>query len=67
VPKVELYGMSEEDMEHENISSDDFDWNDYVASASTSVEFDFSMTVIFNESKKQVDSVSIDLDPAGQE
>jgi len=63
VPKVELYGLSEEDME--NISIDDFDWNPYVASVSTTVEFDFSMTAIFDESKKQLDSVSIDLEPAG--
>jgi hypothetical protein len=66
VPKVELYGMSDEGMENENISIDDFDWNDYVASASTTVEFDFSMTVIFDESKKQIKSVSIDLEPADQ-
>jgi hypothetical protein len=62
IPKIELYGISEEDME--SISIDDLDWNDYVASASTTVEFEFSMTVIFDESKKQVDSVSIDLEPA---
>jgi hypothetical protein len=66
VPKVELYGMSEEGMANENISIDDFDWNDYVASASTTVEFDFSMTVIFDESKKQIESVSIDLEPTDQ-
>jgi hypothetical protein len=64
VPKIELYGMSEQDME--NVTIDDFDWNDYVASASTTVDFDFSMTVIFDESKKQIDSVSIELEPADQ-
>lgn len=67
VPKIELYGLSEEDMEKESISIDDFDWNDYVASASTTVEFDFSMTVIFDESKKQIESVSIELEPADQD
>ncbi len=67
VPKIELYAMSEEDMEKENFSVDDFEWNDYVASVSTTVEFNFSMTCIFDESKRQVDSVSIDLEPADQD
>jgi len=62
VPKIELYALSEDDLE--NIIIDDFDWNDYVASASTTAEFNFSMTVIFDESKKQIESVSIDLEPA---
>lgn len=61
VPKVELHGLSESDMD--NISIDDSDWNDYVASASTTAEFKFSMTVIFDEEQKKVESVSIDLDP----
>jgi hypothetical protein len=63
IPKIELYSMSQEDLE--NISIDDSDWNDYVASASTTVEFDFSMTVIFDEEKEEVESVSIDLDRPG--
>ena len=62
IPKIELYGISEEGME--GISIDDFDWNDYVASASTTAECEFSMTVIFDESKRQIDSVSIDLELA---
>ena len=61
IPKIELYSISQEDME--NISIDDSDWNDYVASASTTVEFNFAMTVIFDEEKKEVESVSIDLGP----
>jgi len=64
VPKIELYAMSEDDMARENFSVDDFEWNDYVASVSTTVEFNFSMTVIFDELKSHVESVSIDLEPA---
>jgi hypothetical protein len=67
VPKIELYALSEDDLEKENISVDDFEWNDYVASVSTTVEFDFSMTVIFDESKRQIDSVSIDLQSVDQD
>jgi hypothetical protein len=65
VPKIELFALSKEDME--NISIDDHDWNDYVASASTTVEFNFSMTAIFDESKNQIESVSIDLEPADED
>ena len=60
IPKSNLYGLSEE--ESESIYIDDPDWNDWVASASTTKVFAFSMTVIFDETKKQPDSVSIELE-----
>src|SRR5258706_2132611 len=61
IAKSDLYGLSEE--ETESICIDDPDWNDWVASASTTKAFGFSMTVIFDETKKQPESVSIELEP----
>lgn len=61
IPKSDLYAMSEAD--HEGIYIADPDWNDWVASASTTKKFQFSMTVIFDETKKQPESVSIELEP----
>jgi len=66
VPKIELYAMSEQDMDEENITVNDFEWNDYTASVSTTVEFNFSMTVIFDGSKKEIGSASIELESADQ-
>jgi hypothetical protein len=62
VPKTNLYALSDE--ESDNIHIDDPNWNDWVASVSTANDFDFSMTVIFDEEKKQIESISIELEPS---
>jgi len=64
IPKIEIYSMSEEDLD--SIHIDDPEWNEYVASASTTQNFAFSMTVIFDEAECQIESVSIELEAPGQ-
>ena len=61
IPKSDLYGMSDE--ESESIYVTDGDWNDWVSLVGATKEFRFSVTVIFEESKKQLDFVSIELEP----
>ena len=61
IAKSDLYALAE--AESESIHIDDPDWNDWVVSASTTKEFQFSMTIIFDETKKQPQSVSIELEP----
>jgi hypothetical protein len=61
IAKSDLYALSE--AEYESVYIDDPDWNDWVVSASTTKGFQFSMTVIFDETKEQPESVSIELEP----
>jgi hypothetical protein len=61
ISKSDLYGMS--DTETEDIYIDDSDWNDHMASASTTEAFKLAMTIIFDEIKKEPESVSIELEP----
>jgi hypothetical protein len=61
IPKSELYTLSGTDAE--SIYVDDPDWNERVASVGTTKDFQFSMTVIFDETKKQPECVSIELEP----
>ena len=61
IAKSDLYALAE--AESESIHIDDPDWNDWVVSASTTKEFQFSMTIIFDETKKQPQSVYIELEP----
>jgi len=65
IQKSDYYAMSES--ESEEISVDDGDWNDHVILASTTRDFKFSMTVIFDEAENQPDSVSIEIEPVEDE
>jgi hypothetical protein len=51
------------DAETEDIYIDVSDWNDHMASTSTTEAFKFAMTIIFDEIKKEPESVSIELEP----
>ena len=61
IPKSWYYAATDEDMS--GIYIDDADWNDYVMSAGTTTDFQFSMSVIFDETKELVESVSIEVEP----
>jgi hypothetical protein len=61
IAKSDFYTMS--NAESEDVHIDDPDWNEWVVSASTTKEFQFSVTVIFDEINKRMESVSIELEP----
>ena len=65
---LELFGfLNKNDHWHinegkaEGIHIDDANWNDYVMSATMMATAQFEMAVVFNEDKKTVESVSIDV------
>ncbi|MBA2590543.1 MAG: DUF4935 domain-containing protein [Alphaproteobacteria bacterium] len=63
IQKNDFYLMDEH--ESEDIYVSDPDWNDHVMRVSTSREFHFDMTVVFDEPKEKVDSVTIEIRPLG--
>lgn len=59
IDKSEFYHIHEGEIEDIYVSNPD--WNDYVMAVSTTREFGFAMSVVFDQAEKVVTSVSVEV------